>query len=138
MKLSEQFEQGVKEIMDKVIGEQQLVPDDRIRLSRYIHAYRVRSPGMLRLMRNRYEPYMRDAIQELSDRVSFVQASLYDIDLPIDEDFFEEMKSVLANKESELNDPEAVQSSSRSFFSEGSQLTMEPIHAVRQLVVERH
>ena len=133
MKLSEQFEQGVKEIMDKVIGEQQLVPDDRIRLSRYIHAYRVRSPGMLRLMRNRYEPYMRDAIQELSDRVSFVQASLYDIDLPIDEDFFEEMKSVLANKESELNDPEAVQSSSRSFFSEGSQLTMEPIHAVRQL-----
>ena len=43
VKLSEQFEQGVKEIMDKIIGDQLLLPDERIRLSRYIHAYRVRS-----------------------------------------------------------------------------------------------
>ena len=98
VKLSEQFEQGVKEIMDKIMGGQQLVPDERNRLSRYIHAYRVRSPWMLRLMRNRYETDMRDAIQELSGQLSFVQKSLYDMDRPIDEDFFEGMRSILANR----------------------------------------
>ena len=133
VKLSEQFEQGVREIMDKIIGDQLLLPDERIRLSRYIHAYRVRGPWMLRLMQNRYETDMRDAIQELSGQLSFVQKSLYDIDRPIDENFSEEMRGVLANIESELNDAETVQSSSRSFFSEGSLLTIEPMHAVRQL-----
>ena len=132
-KLSEQFEQGAKEIMDKIIGEQQLAPDERSRLSRYIHAYRIRSPRMLRLLQNRYEPYMRDAIQELSDQSSFVQKSLYDTDQPIDEGLFEEKRRILAIRENELNDAETVQSSSRSYFSGGSQLTIEPMQAAEQL-----
>ena len=132
-KLSQQFEQGVKEIMDKIIEEGQLAPDERIRLSRYIYAYRVRSTWMLRFLQSRYGPYMRDAIQDLSDRMNFVQESLHDAGEPIDEEFFEEAKDVIASKEDELNDAENVQSFARSYFSEGSQLNQEPTDAAKQL-----
>ena len=128
-KLSQEFEQGVREIADQITGGQQLALDERIRLSRYIHAYRVRSPWMLRQLQRRYEPDMRDIIREFSSQLSFIQASLRDMDRPIDEDFFKEMTSVLESREKELNDPQTVQADLQSYFSEGSQLTVESQYA---------
>ena len=132
-KLSEEFEQGMTEIADKITGGQQLAPDERIRLSRYIHAYRVRSPWMLQQLRRRYESDMRDIIQEFTSQWSFVQASLRDMDRPIDEDFSKEMTSVLEGREKELDDPQTVQADQQSYFSKGLQLTVEPHHANRLL-----
>ena len=128
-KLSQEFEQGVREIADQITGGQQLALDERIKLSRYIHAYRVRSPWMLRQLQSRYEPDMRDIIQEFTSQWFFVQASLRDMDRPIDVDFFKEMTSVLESREKELNDPQTVQAALQSYFSEGSQLTVESQYA---------
>ncbi len=131
--LSQKFEDGVKEIADKIIGEQQLALDERIRLSRYIYAYRARSPWMLHQLQSRYQPDMRDILQEFSRQLSFVQASLYDMDRPIDEDFFKEMRTTFESRENELNDAQTVQADLQFYFSEGSQLTTGPQHTDRLL-----
>ena len=125
-KLSQQFEQGVREIADKITARQQLALDERITLSRYIHAYRVRSPWMLRQLQKRYEADMRDITQEFTSQWSFLQESLRDMEAPIDENFSKEMTRVLESRKKELDDPRNMQAAQHSYFSEGMQLAVEP------------
>lgn len=131
--LSQRFEQGVKTILEKIAMGQQLGEEERLRLSRYIYAYRYRSPWMLRLLRNKYEPEMRVVIQEQSQMVTFLQSTLPDNGRPIEEDLFKKMRTILADKESELDDAETVQASLQSFFSGGPSPSIGPQQADREL-----
>ena len=115
--------------MNNITEERQLTYDERIKLCRYIYAYRFRSPWMLNRLQARYEPDMRGIIKELSDRLSFLYAALYDTDRPIDKEPLETVKGILLREEKVLNDAEKVKSSLRAFFSEGHPLTHTPQHA---------
>ena len=132
-RLSQRFEEGIKAIMEKIVMEQKLRHDERLRLSRYIYVYRYRSPWMLRLLQNKYDTEYADVIREYSQTIAFLESALYNRGHPIDEGLFAEMGKILADKENELADVEAVQSSLRSFFSGGPPISIEPGHADMQL-----
>ena len=132
-KLSQQFEQGVTEIAAKITGKQQLTFKERIVLARYMHAYRFRSPWMLRQLQSRYQSDMRDIVQELTSQWSFVQESLRDMERPIDESFFDEVTRILESRQIDLDDPDAMQAAQQSYFSEGIQLNEEPQDAITLL-----
>ena len=124
--LSQQFEQGMTEIADKITGKQQLTVNERIALARYMHAYRFRSPWMLRQLQRRYRADISDIIQEFTSQWSFVQESLRDMERPIDESFSKEMTRILESREKDLDDPDAIQAAQQSYFSEGMQLSEVP------------
>ena len=131
--LSEQFEQGIKAILNKIDEQYPLSSDERLRFCRYIYAYRIRTHWMLRTLQDNYRPYMQQFIREESEKWSFVQTALYDTNQPIDDRFFENVNQALSMAEDELNDAETVALRSHSIFSEGSVLSSRSSHADKQL-----
>ena len=54
-RLAEQFEQGIKVILEKMNDQHQLTPDERLKVCRYIYAYRTRTHWMLgQLLQDNY------------------------------------------------------------------------------------
>ena len=105
-RLAEQFEQGIKVILEKMNDQHQLTPDERLNFCRYIYAYRTRTHWMLGLLQYNYLPYMQEIIQEQAEIWSFTQKSLYDTDQPMNDSLFETVHSIFSSKRDELNDPE--------------------------------
>ena len=132
-RLAEQFEQGIKVILEKMNDQHQLTPDERQKFCRYIYAYRTRTHWMLKLLQDNYVPNIHQFLQERSEAWSFTQKALYDMDQPIDDSLFETVNSIISRIGVELNDPETVTLRSHSFFSDGSMLSRRSSHADRQL-----
>ena len=132
-RLAEQFEQGIKVILEKMNDQHQLTPDERLKVCRYIYAYRTRTHWMLGHLQDNYSPYMQQILQDQSEIWSFIQKSLYDTDQPIDDSLFEKAHRILSSIKDELNDPKTVDLRSHSVFSDGSVLSSRSSHADKQL-----